>query len=119
MPRIFLNDTPEDRAAIQPALSQILVYPLSQFDGTMKTKDWRKLPSFPVPKDKNPPKYIRARRRRGSTRRHSSPGEGRLDGWRRRAIVRDERHEDSAHQRLCAIRMLLWSVVRSNSKQLI
>ncbi len=57
MPRIFLNDTPEDRAAIQPALSQILVYPLSQFDGTMKTKDWSKVPSFPVPKEKNPPKY--------------------------------------------------------------
>ncbi len=57
MPRIFLNDTPEDRAAIQPALNQILVYPLSQFDGKMKTKDWSKLPSFPLPKDKNPPKY--------------------------------------------------------------
>jgi len=44
MPRIFLNDTPEDHAAIQPALSQIQFYPLSQFDGTMKTKDWSKLP---------------------------------------------------------------------------
>jgi hypothetical protein len=28
MPRIFLNDTPEDQAAIQPLLNQILVYPL-------------------------------------------------------------------------------------------
>ena len=52
---------PEDRAAIQPALSQILVYPLSQFDGKMKTKDWSKLPTFPAPKktrqvfDKQPP----------------------------------------------------------------
>src|SRR5271166_7180191 len=36
MPRIFMNDTPEDHAAIQPLLNQILVYPLSQFDGTMK-----------------------------------------------------------------------------------
>jgi hypothetical protein len=44
MPRIFMNDTPEDHAAIQPALNQILIYPLSQFDGAMKTKDWRKLP---------------------------------------------------------------------------
>ena len=44
MPRIFLNDTPEDKAAIQPALNQILIYPLSQFDGKMKTKDWSKLP---------------------------------------------------------------------------
>jgi hypothetical protein len=57
MPRIFLNDTPEDHAAIQPALSQILFYPLSQFDGKMKTKDWSKLPTFPVPKTKTKPKY--------------------------------------------------------------
>jgi len=57
MPRIFMNDTAEDRAALQPALSQILVYPLSQFDGKMKTKDWSKLPTFPVPKEKVRPKY--------------------------------------------------------------
>ncbi len=44
MPRIFMNDTPEDHAAIQPLLNQILVYPLSQFDGTMKTKDWSRMP---------------------------------------------------------------------------
>jgi hypothetical protein len=47
MPRIFMNDTAEDQAAIQPALSQIQFYPLSQFDGEMKTKDWSKLPTFP------------------------------------------------------------------------
>jgi len=52
MPRIFMNDNPEDRAAIQPALSQIQFYPLSQFDGKMKTKDWSKLPSVPAPKSK-------------------------------------------------------------------
>ncbi len=52
MPRIFMNDSPEDRKAIQPALSQIQFYPLSQFDGKMKTKDWSKLPSFPVPEAK-------------------------------------------------------------------
>ncbi len=52
-----MNDTPEDRAAIQPALSQTMAYPLSEFDGKMKTKDWAKLPSYPVPKEKNPPKY--------------------------------------------------------------
>ena len=57
MPRIFMNDTPEDHAAIQPALSQIQFYPLSQFDGKMKTKDWSKLPHFPVPKEKTRPKY--------------------------------------------------------------
>jgi len=52
MPRIFMNDTPEDHQAIQPALSQILFYPLSQFDEKMKTKDWSKIPSFPVPQTK-------------------------------------------------------------------
>ena len=50
VPRVFMDDTPEDRAAIQPLLSQINVYPLSQFDGKMKTKDWSKLPHFPAPK---------------------------------------------------------------------
>jgi hypothetical protein len=44
MPRIFMNDSPEDHAAIQPLLNQILVYPLSEFDGKMKTKDWSKMP---------------------------------------------------------------------------
>jgi hypothetical protein len=43
-PRIALIDTPEDHAAIQAPLSQIQIYPLSQFDGTMKTKDWSAIP---------------------------------------------------------------------------
>src|SRR5271157_5459392 len=55
MPRIFLNDTAEDHAAIQPLLNQILVYPLSQFDGKVKTKDWSKLPT-PMKKG-TPAKY--------------------------------------------------------------
>jgi len=49
-PRVFMDDTPEDHAAIQPVLSQIDFYPLSQFDGKMKIKDWSKLPHFPAPK---------------------------------------------------------------------
>jgi hypothetical protein len=48
-PRVLLNDTAEDRQAIQPILNQVMVYPLSHFDGKMKTKDWKKVPSFPVP----------------------------------------------------------------------
>jgi hypothetical protein len=48
-PRIFLNDTAEDRRAVQPVLSQILFYPLNEFDGKMKMKDWSKLPHFPAP----------------------------------------------------------------------
>jgi hypothetical protein len=50
VPRVFMDDTAEDHAAIQPVLSQIVRYPLSEFDGKMKTKDWSKLPHFPAPK---------------------------------------------------------------------
>jgi len=50
VPRVFMDDTAEDRAAIQPVLSQIVYYPLSEFDGKTKTKDWSKLPHFPAPK---------------------------------------------------------------------
>jgi hypothetical protein len=48
IPRVFQDDTAEDRRAIQPVLSGIMMYPLDQFDGTMKTRDWasvKKLPS--------------------------------------------------------------------------
>src|SRR5271154_768491 len=48
-PRVFQDDTPEDRIAIQPLLSQVMVYPLSEFDGKMRTKDWKKTPAFPAP----------------------------------------------------------------------
>jgi hypothetical protein len=48
-PRVFQNDTPEHKAAIQNVLKQIMVYPLTEFDGQMKTKDWSKVPSFPAP----------------------------------------------------------------------
>jgi hypothetical protein len=48
-PRVFQDDTAEDKAAIQSLLKQIMVYPLTEFDGQMKTKDWTKVPSFPAP----------------------------------------------------------------------
>ena len=51
-PRIFMDDTAEDQKAIQPVLSQIDFYPLSQFDGKMKITDWSKLPHFPAPESK-------------------------------------------------------------------
>jgi hypothetical protein len=49
IPRIFMNDTDEDRAAIQPLVNQVTAYPLSQFDGTMKTVDWAATPDIPNP----------------------------------------------------------------------
>jgi hypothetical protein len=48
-PRIFMDDTPEDREAIQPLINQVMVYPVAEFDGRMKTKDWSKTPAFPSP----------------------------------------------------------------------
>lgn len=58
IPRIFMDDTPADHAAIQPVLSQIVYYPLSEFDGRMKTKDWSKLPHFPAPKSTGETKWV-------------------------------------------------------------
>jgi hypothetical protein len=59
-PRIFMDDTEADHKAIQPVLSQVVYYPLSEFDGKMKTKDWSKLPHFPAPKTtgKGEPKWV-------------------------------------------------------------
>jgi hypothetical protein len=47
-PRIFQDDTPEDKKAIQPVLTQVMMYPLAEFDGTMKTMDWAGLPKMPA-----------------------------------------------------------------------
>jgi len=45
-PRLFLDDTDEDREAILDVLSQVVIYPLSEYDGETKTKDWTSVPSF-------------------------------------------------------------------------
>ena len=57
-PRVLMDDTEADRRAIQPLISQIIFYPLSDFDGKMKTKDWSKLPHFPVPKTKGETEWV-------------------------------------------------------------
>jgi hypothetical protein len=49
-PRVFRDDTPDDLKAVQAVLNRIMFYPLSEFDGKVKTKDWSKIPDFPVPK---------------------------------------------------------------------
>jgi hypothetical protein len=49
LPRVFLFDTPEDHKAIQPLLSQTVFYPVAEFDGKMKVRDWTKLPPLPGP----------------------------------------------------------------------
>jgi hypothetical protein len=65
VPRVFMNDTDEDRAAIQPVVNQVVAYPLSEFDGTMKTIDWSAAPTIRG-------RLLPAARRSGSCRRSSS-----------------------------------------------
>ncbi len=50
IPRIFMDDTAEDRAAIQPVINQVVFYPLKDFNGKMKTIDWKKAPEIVGPK---------------------------------------------------------------------
>lgn len=50
IPRVFMDDTPEDRKAIQPLINQIVFYPQKNFDGKMKTVEWLKAPDIPGPK---------------------------------------------------------------------
>lgn len=49
IPRVFMDSTKEDKEAIQPLINQISVYPLSEFDGEMKTMDWAQAPTIPGP----------------------------------------------------------------------
>lgn len=49
IPRIFQDDTPEDKKAIQSAINQVVFYPLKDFTGEMKTIEWAKLESIPAP----------------------------------------------------------------------
>jgi hypothetical protein len=48
-PRLFMDDTDEDRRAIQPLTRQVMAYPVSEYDGDMKGKDWTMLPKIPDP----------------------------------------------------------------------
>ncbi|MGB9476036.1 MAG: DUF1254 domain-containing protein, partial [Candidatus Udaeobacter sp.] len=48
-PRVAQNDTPEDKRAIQSVLPGIMMYPVAEYDGQMKTKDWANLPRKAAP----------------------------------------------------------------------
>jgi len=43
MPRVFQDDSPEDNKAVQSVIQQIMMYPLADYDGKMKSRDWTKL----------------------------------------------------------------------------
>lgn len=47
IPRVFKDATEEDTEAVQRLVNQVMIYPLSQFDGKMKTRDWSTSPRFP------------------------------------------------------------------------
>jgi hypothetical protein len=47
IPRVFVADDAADHQAVQPLLRQIMAYPLAEFDGTMKEKDWSDLLTLP------------------------------------------------------------------------
>jgi hypothetical protein len=49
VPRVFQDDTPQDKLAIQAVLTGIVMYPVADFDGNMKTTDWQNLPKGPPP----------------------------------------------------------------------
>jgi hypothetical protein len=49
IPRIFQDDTPEDKKAIQALVNQVVAYPLKDFTGQMKTIEWSKAPTIPGP----------------------------------------------------------------------
>lgn len=47
IPRVFLNDTTADRDAVRSLVNQIMMYPLSRFNGQVKTTDWTKFRWIP------------------------------------------------------------------------
>jgi hypothetical protein len=49
VPRVFQDDTPEDKSAIQSVINNIVFYPLKDFAGRMKTIEWAKVPNIPAP----------------------------------------------------------------------
>lgn len=46
-PRVFQDDTPDDKRAVQSVLTQVVMYPLADYDGRMKRIEWDKLPKVP------------------------------------------------------------------------
>ncbi|WP_197370596.1 DUF1254 domain-containing protein, partial [Streptomyces clavuligerus] len=45
IPRAFMDDTDADRAAIQPVINQIMMYPLAEYTGKLQTTDWSQAPT--------------------------------------------------------------------------
>ena len=96
-----MDDTAEDRKAIQPVINQIVAYPLKDFDGKMKTKDWSKAPAIPGPKSRRrrdevgrPGEILRSTRRGARFRAATSRRRGALRPVSGAARFRGERPGD-------------------------
>jgi len=46
-PRVFQEDSPQDNKAVQSLIAGIDMYPLADYDGKMKRRDWSKAPTIP------------------------------------------------------------------------
>jgi hypothetical protein len=57
-PRVFQSDEAADKKAVQEVLTKINAYPLSKFDGKVKTVDWSKLPEYPGAKGDAEVKWV-------------------------------------------------------------
>lgn len=53
IPRIQMDDTPEDRAAIRAPIKEVMSYPLSEFNGKMKSYEYAKIPAIGDKPDPN------------------------------------------------------------------
>lgn len=49
-PRIFMDDTANDRKAVQPVINRLMIYPLDEYTGKPQQKDWQNSTVFPAPK---------------------------------------------------------------------
>src|SRR5215467_8959376 len=47
IPRVFKDANEQDTNAVQPLINQVMIYPLSQSDGKLKTKDWSMNHKYP------------------------------------------------------------------------
>jgi hypothetical protein len=47
IPRVFQDDRPEDNKAVQSVINQVMMYPVAEFDGKMKSHDWSQLKKMP------------------------------------------------------------------------
>ncbi|MDM0070444.1 DUF1254 domain-containing protein [Variovorax sp. J31P207] len=48
IPRVFRDDSVPDLKTVQRLINQLGLYPVAQFDGRMKTTDWRQVPVVPA-----------------------------------------------------------------------